>query len=117
MPLVAISAFPAEIGEIVEGHGGTLIANAGAFVAAGAEQRDGCELLSVVIPLAVRGTDQFAVVAPGIGVGIVVGRVTSVEAEAGGLADEVRANVSLVGFAVCIAMNLISHGRESPRSP
>lgn len=109
MPLVAMAAFPAQIGEVVQRDSRLRIQDAAAPVAPTAEQDDFAESFRNVVPAAVGGTDRFASIAPGIRVGIFFGRLFAVKAKAGGVTFEVSTDIGLFGFSMSSTMNGIGH--------
>lgn len=111
VPFLAVTAFPTQLCEVVEGDGGVGVADEGALVATGTEQDYLAEIIGDVVPSVVAGAEGFAGVAPGVGPGIFFGGIVAVEAQAEGFALEVGADEGFGGFSVGGALDGVGHER------
>jgi hypothetical protein len=75
----------------------------------GTDQDDSEELIRDVVPVVVSGSDDFAIVAPGIGEKILGRWLFLIESEPRGFTLQVNADEGLWGFSVEIAMDRVRH--------
>jgi hypothetical protein len=88
VPLIATAALPPQSRQVVKSDRGMCVSDASTLVTTGAEQDDLGQFLRFVTPAIVGSANDFAVVAPCVGKGVLVVRLVPVESEPRGFPGE-----------------------------
>ncbi len=109
VPFLAVTAFPTQIGKVVECYRWVCVANPSTLIAAGADKNNLHKGLGFVVPLSVCGMDNLAVVTPGIGERIFIAHVVAIESESMGFAIQMFTEERLICLAMSFAGDFTRH--------
>lgn len=109
MPFVASTTLPAQTSKVVQRHCGARVSYAGTFITAGTKQGYTLEMFRYVVPIAMFGAYDLAVVAPRIGEGVFVRWAPSIEAHPCRLAEQMCADKTALSLPVNAAIDSFAH--------